>query len=95
MKNKSVRNLGFLWLIISPIALILGVLSGMIDGSGKSIWFYASRDLWLFAGLIYLVCGSAAINLFDSEKYYKTGVILAVSPFCILAIHIVTVVVYW
>ena len=95
MKNKSVMNLGCFWLVITPIALISGALTLMIDGSGRSIWFDASQVLWLFAGLIYLVCGFAAINPDDSEKSYKTRVIWAVSPFYILAIHIVTIIVYW
>ena len=95
MKKKSVRNLGIFWLVIAPIALIFGVLSVMIDSAGKSVWFDLSRSLWLFSGLIYLVFGSVAINLYDSEKYHKIRAFFAVSPLFILAIHIMTIVIYW
>ena len=66
----------------------------MIDTAGKSVWFDATQLFWFCAPLIYLACGSTAINLYDSVKYYKTGVIFAVSPLYILAIHLVTIYVY-
>ena len=95
VKNKSVRNLGILWLAITPIALVMAGLSLMIDSAGKSSWFNATQTFWLLAPLIYVVCGSAAINLFDSRRHYKVGVVFAVSPFYVLTLHIATIIIYW
>ena len=89
-----VRNLGIFWLFITPIALLFGAASGLIDGAGKSIWFGAARGLWMFAGVIYLVCGFAAISLYRDGEY-KRGVIFAVLPFYVLTLHIATVIIYW
>jgi len=94
VKNKSVRNLGIFWLVITPIALLFAGLSAMIDTAGKSVWFEATQLFWFCAWAVYLICGLTAITWCREEKS-QIGVKFAVTPFFILALQILTLVIYW